>query len=599
MKPYCPRHLFDAIRAGYFSLPDSDTPQSSPGVKAKSQGPESLRKKMGLTKAQYKEAVNLWRAEVEAMFADYDEARRGELNERSAPAMAYAQKMAAGVRPASERRKEAQAAESLQRKIKQAGKLEQAKADLDAAFSGLAEKMARVSELEKAEKERRIKARAEMQTKQRAAAVIRMRDKFGNVDDAALCFGAQFLKAAGHRMSNDIKAELITRQVQAKNVKSGEITPLGQWVYQTYYSEVWSYAERQSRILPYIQTADLKFKYGQFYAPVEASGINWYSGRSAKDQLANPAARDPYSAEELAAFAEAGVSPPPLPPETTYTEYTQPSSRIGTLQVAGKPQWLVTSFSFTGEFGEDSMTDWAPALMSSISGELARLIDGILCDSDSSDVISDPNDDTSANENIAYFGHSGLLSESETISVERDPLLLFNGFRKWALDNSKATGKSGAALSQADIFDAGAALEVGPSAPHNIVTVVPSRVKTAYVKTLLSSSNADVIKTDADGNIFIAGNPLVFCENIARRTSGLTDAAGKMNNTLASNDKISIIAFDKSQWRLFRFPILDVHVRRVPRSDSFDVTASARLDLKSRPGTAQGASMLFGLDPSA
>ena len=414
--------------------------------------------------------------------------------------------------------------------------------------------------------DKKLKAREAADRK--AAHVSRLNAKYGNLDDAHLSFASVALRSARPHapLSDDMQAE-----IKARAAKANEVTRPTDWVGETYSASVWAYAERRARIAGLIPTVDIDRKYGQFYAPVEASGIDWYAGQSAADQAANPG----------------------------YVEQQTPTSRIGTSRVIAAPQFLTAATTWTAELVEDSVTDWAGAVYESIFGEFARLLDGIVCDSDTTDTTLDPNDDSTANTNAAFNGFTGPLADSMDITVLRSPLLLFNGLRKFALSGSTATDKEGGGLSTSDLLDVGALLEVGPSNPENIVRVIPSRFRTAYVKKLISSGQAEILRTDTNGNTTLAGTPIVFSENVNRRTAGMTDTAGKMNATSASNNRVSLLAFDRSQWRIFKHPNVAIHVQKIPRADAYEITAHARVDLRSRPGTTQGAAMLYGLDPSA
>lgn len=470
-------------------------------------------------------------------------------------------------------------------------------------FSTLDSLPARVDALARQEARKRIDqaaAREGIQTRARAAAVARMNRKFANLETEELVFGSVLLRSAnGRKEYADLRAELIARQATEHATKADEVTRPEAWVAQQFLSTVWSYADRQSRIASMIETVEIDRRYGQFIMPVETSGVSWFAGESATDLLANPAASAPLTNKERQALADAGVAGPPPIPEGGYVEITLPTSRLGTSRIVGKPKYLNCSTSWTGELEEDSMTSFAPAIMNSVLGELARLLDSIVCDSDSTDVLSDPNDDSSANNSILYAGHSGLLSESSTLSIARDPLLLFSGLRKKAISDSKATDKNDAALNMNDILDCAAALEVGDSNPSNIVVIAPARTRTKYTKVLLSSGNADAVKIDENGNILYAATKVVFSENMARRTSGLTDGAGALNATAASNNRISLLSFDKTQWRIFRYPGIRFYVRRRPRTDVYEIDFEVRIELKNRPGTSQAASMLYALDPGA
>ena len=411
------------------------------------------------------------------------------------------------------------------------------------------------------------KLKAREAADRKAAHVSRLNAKYGNLDDAHLSFASVALRSARPHapLSDDMQAE-----IKARAAKAGELTKPSAWVGETYSASVWAYAERRARVAGLIPTVDINRKYGQFYAPIETSGVDWYAGQSAADQAANPG----------------------------YVEQQTPTSRIGTSRVIAAPQFLTAATTWTAELVEDSVTDWAGAVYESIFGEFARLLDAIVCDADTLDETADPNDPATANVNAAFNGFTGPLADSMDLSTLRSPLLLFNGLRKFALSGSTATDKEGAAFAATDIFDAAAGLEVGDSNPENIVVVCPSRARTQYTKVLLVARQAEIIRAQS-GLTSVAGIPTVFSENVARRTSGLTDTAGKLNVTAGNNNRISLIAFDRTQWRLFKHPHVDIHVQKIPRADAYEITAHARVDLRSRPGTTQGAAMLYGLDPSA
>ena len=528
--------------------------------------------------------LDAWVAAVHAMSDDYSDILSDSPSEKFAPIVSAARaailegRLAGYKPPASKRRKRPA---PRQKKNPDAG--------LDAVLSRLADELKKENNAAKsaakpdkpldlsaldrladpmfiAAYEARGKLKAREAADRKAAHVSRLNAKYGNLDDAHLSFASFALRSARQPLSADMQAE-----IRGRAAKAGEVTRPTDWVGETYSSSVWEYAQRRARIAGLIPTISIDKVHGQFHVPIESSGVDWYAGQSAEDQGANPG----------------------------YVTIQTPTSRLGTSKVIAEPQFLSCAITWTAELIEDSVTDWAPVLHESLFGEFARLLDGIVCDSDTLDETTDPNDDSTANVNAAFNGFTGPLADSMDLSTLRSPLLLFNGLRKFALSGSTATDKEGGGLSTSDLLDVGALLEVGPSNPENIVRVIPSRFRTAYVKKLISSGQAEILRTDTNGNTTLAGTPIVFSENVNRRTSGMTDTAGKMNVASASNNRVSLLAFDRSQWRIFKFPHVAIHVQKIPRADVYEVTAHARVDLRSRPGTTQGAAMLYGLDPAA
>ncbi len=352
-------------------------------------------------------------------------------------------------------------------------------------------------------------------------------------------------------MPKHTAGEYIKSHVKANEIQHTDLEGFGEeWVGIAYDSVYWEDVNERSRILSLIPQTRIGEKANEMRVPVQAGDPQFFGIGEATGQTGGDA--------------------------TDYTELTAKTSRVGTAFSTVPVRKLGSAVTWSGELQEDAVVDFADAVRTMIRKEAAHVIDDLIINGDSATGTDNINNDGTA-----------LASDN--------PLLLLDGFRKYALADTSRQQDVGGTLGPANIART---LRIAGSDSvdvDDLVVVVPVRTHESLLTTSTEADRVNVFDfmRRESGEWRVLGGYRYVPTPDFTRGSALTAANGKVSDTASNNTRLSSLAVRPDQWLWGnkRSMMLDVKYRG--RADVYEITSNARIALAHRSGTNTAAALAF------
>lgn len=329
------------------------------------------------------------------------------------------------------------------------------------------------------------------------------------------------------------------------------------WVATLFSSEIWSVIRSENRVVANVPSVVIPDGYASLTIPLESTDMSWY-------KVAEATTSD-------------GTLKVPAP--------TIPVSQMAT----GSKNITVGKFGsfgiYTGELSEDSIIAFAPQFREQMIRSGSEIMESAFIDGDV---------ETSASKNINAI---------DTTPAATDYFLNFDGFRKLALVTNTANSRS--AAGSLTIEDFLATMQLMGTA--GLAGADPSKVNFIVDgNTYYALSRLPEVKTKDVNNAATVENGFVSkvwgvgvlpsWQMHRASAKRMANNAGKIDaDTDSSNTLGAILCVRWDQWKQAYKRRMTIEVTRVPKSDSYEIVALARIGLAYRDSEAAAISYNVGV----
>lgn len=328
-----------------------------------------------------------------------------------------------------------------------------------------------------------------------------------------------------------------------------------EWIGVAYANELWPRIVQDTPVVNNIPTMEVPQGAESIVIPLDGSPPTFYKVAQAADMGANPG-------------------------QVTRTVTT---SKQATDQQSLTLSKIGAAVDWTGEMNEDAVINFAGEVRRNIQQEAAEVMEHIVIDGDTA---------TGATTNINDIGGTPAGTEA---------FLAVNGFRKLALVTNTANSRDGGIFAIDDFLET---IKLMGLAGRN--AVMKDRV--GFIMDLWTHWKALGLTEVQTRDVFAAptlengvlaniyGYNVYASANMHRANQDATyglkaNSAGKLDlDTAANNTTGSLLAVRWDQWRLGFKRRITFEVERVPRADSFEITALMRFGLVNRDNEASAIS---------
>lgn len=328
-----------------------------------------------------------------------------------------------------------------------------------------------------------------------------------------------------------------------------------EWIGVAYANELWPRIVQDTPVLNRIPTMEVPQGAESVVIPLDGAPPTFYKVAQATAQDSNPG-----------------------PVTRTVTTSKQATARQ-TLSV----ETVGAATDWTGHMNEDAVVNFAAELRRNIQQEAAEVMEAIAIDGDTA---------AGATTNINDIGGTPAGNES---------FLVANGFRKLALVTNTANSRDGGVLAIEDFLET---IKLMGLAGRNAI----NKDRVSFISDLWTHWKTLELAEVKTRDVFVAptvengmltnlyGYDYIASANMHRANQDATfglkaNAAGKVDlDTAANNTTGALLAVRWDQWRWGFKRRITFEVERVPRADSFEITALMRVGMINRDTEASAIS---------